>query len=210
MGREPDEEGVGREVEGFPSLGVLIGGYAGIACGQGNPKPSGTALVQQRSRIVDYDRGMSVFVNLQTVHPRKLAAVRRVVAPGAVGSAWGPALDKVWEFIRGQPGLRTDGHNIFLYHHPTQPGAPILCDFGVEVTRTFETAGEVYATETQGGEAAVAVHRGPYSRMNEAHDAIRKWMAANRRDSAGYSWEIYGDPMPDPAGTETTVVYLLK
>jgi hypothetical protein len=50
-----------------------------------------------------------------------------------------------------------------LYHHPTQPGATILCDFAVEVTRTFETAGEVYATETPGGEVAVAVHRGPYT-----------------------------------------------
>ena len=80
-------------------------------------------------------------------------------------------------------GPRTDGHNIFLYHHPTQPDAPILCDFGVEVTHTFETAGEVYETETPAGEAAVAVHRGPYNRMNEAHDAIRKWMAANRRES---------------------------
>jgi effector-binding domain-containing protein len=157
-----------------------------------------------------YDQRMAVSVNLQTVHPRKVAAVRREVAPGAVGAAWGPALDKVWKFLRSQPGLRTDGHNIFLYHHPTQPGAPILCDFGVEVTRTFEAAGEVYATETQGGEAAVAVHRGPYNRMDEAHDAIRKWMAANRRESAGHSWEIYGDPTPDPADTETTVVYLLK
>jgi len=160
--------------------------------------------------VLVYDRGMSVAVNLQNVHPRKLAAVRSEVALGAVGSAWGPALGKVWEFIRTQPGLRTDGHNVFLYHHPTQPGAPILCEFGVEVTRAFETAGEVYATETPGGEAAVAVHRGPYNRMNEAHDAIRKWMAANRRESAGNSWEIYGDPTPDPADTETTVVYLLK
>ena len=133
--------------------------------------------------ILVYDRGMPVSVNLLTVHPRKLAAVRREVAPGAVGSAWGPALDKVWEFIRSQPGLRTDGHNIFLYHHPTQPGAPILCDFGVDITRTF---------------------------MNEAHNAIGKWMAANGRESAGHSWEIYGDPTPDPADTETTVVYLLK
>ena len=153
---------------------------------------------------------MPVSVNLQTVHPRKLAAVRREVAPGMVGSAWGPALGKVWAFVRSQPGLWTDGHNIFLYHHPTQPGAPILCDFGVEVTRTFETAGEVYATETPGGEAAVAVHRGPYNRMNEAHDAIGKWMAANRRVSAGHSWEIYGEPTADPADSETTVVYLLK
>jgi hypothetical protein len=153
---------------------------------------------------------MPVFVNLQNVHPRKLAAVRREVAPGAVGSAWGSAVDKVWEFIRGQPGLRTDGHNIFLYNHPTRAGAPILCDFGVEVTRSFETAGEVYATETQAGEAAVAVHRGAYRRINEAHDAIRRWMEANRRESAGHSMEIYGDPKPDPADTETTVVYFLK
>ena len=157
-----------------------------------------------------YNRGLSVSVNLQTVHPRKLAAVRREVAPGAVGSAWASALGKVWEFIRSQPGLRTDGHNIFLYHHPTQPDALLLCDFGVEVTRTFETAGEVYATETPEGEAAVAVHRGPYDRIKEAHEAIRKLIATNRRESAGHSWEIYGDPTPDPADTETTVVYLLK
>ena len=153
---------------------------------------------------------MSVSVTVQTVHPRKLAAVRREVAPGAVGSEWGPALGKVWDFIRSEPGLRTDGHNVFLYHHSKQPGAPILCDFGVQVIRTIETAGEVYATETPGGEAAVAGHRGPYNRMNEAHDAIGRWMAANRRESAGCSWEIYGDPTPDPADTETTVVYLLK
>ena len=73
-----------------------------------------------------------VDVNLQTVHSRTFAAVRCEVAPGAVGSAWGPALAKVWPFIRSQQGLWTDGHNIFLYHHPAQPGAPILCDFGVE------------------------------------------------------------------------------
>jgi L-ascorbate metabolism protein UlaG (beta-lactamase superfamily) len=35
-------------------------------------------------------------------------------------------------------------------------------------------------------------------------------MAANRRESAGHPWETDGDPTPDPADTETTVVYLLK
>ncbi len=160
--------------------------------------------------ILVYDREMPVSVHLQTVHPRKLAAVRREVAPGSVGSEWKPALDKVWEFIRSQPGLRTHGHNIFLYHHPTRSDAPIPCDFGVEVARAFETKGEVYATETPAGVAAVAVYRGPYNRMNEAHDAIKNWMEANRKESAGHSWEIYSDPTPNPADTETTVVYLLK
>ena len=69
---------------------------------------------------------MPVTVNLRTVHPRKLAAVRREVAPGAIGSAWEPAIGKVWRFIRSQAGLWADGHNIFLYHHPTRPGAPII------------------------------------------------------------------------------------
>jgi hypothetical protein len=153
---------------------------------------------------------LSVSVKLETVRARKLAAVRREVPPGAVASAWGPAVGKVWDFIRSQPGLWTDGHNIFLYHHSNQPGAPMVCDFGVEVTRTFEGAGEVYATETPEGEAAVAIHRGPYNRMNEAYNAIDRWMAANRKESAGHSWEIYGDPTLDPAQTETTVVHLLK
>ena len=42
-----------------------------------------------------FDRGMPVSVDLQTFQRRKLAAVRREVAPGTVGPAWGPALGKV-------------------------------------------------------------------------------------------------------------------
>jgi hypothetical protein len=49
---------------------------------------SATSRFRNAITILVYDRGMSVSVNLQTVHARKLAAVRRE----AVGSAWGPAL----------------------------------------------------------------------------------------------------------------------
>jgi hypothetical protein len=157
-----------------------------------------------------YDRRMPGVVNVQAVRPRKLAAVWREVASGEVGSAWGPAVGQVWDFIRNQPGLWTDGHNIFMYHNSKEPGAPIVCNFGVEVTGTFDSVGEVYATETPRGEAAVVVHRGPCERMDEAYQALDEWMAANGRESAGQVWEIYGDPMPDPAQTETTVSHLLK
>jgi hypothetical protein len=160
--------------------------------------------------VVIYYWCVPIPVAVQAVRPRKLAAVRREVAPGEVGSAWGPAVGQVWDFIRGQPGLWTGGHNVFLYHHSKEPGAPIVCDFGVEVTRPFDTTGEVYATETPEGDAVVAIHRGPYDRMHEAYNAIDQWMAANRRESGGQSWEIYGDPTPDPAHTETTIAHLLK
>jgi effector-binding domain-containing protein len=153
---------------------------------------------------------VAVSVEVQSVHPRRLAAVRCEISPGEVGSAWGPAVSKVWDFLRSQPGLWTDGHNIFVYHDPEHPGGLLRCDFGVEVTSAFEAVGEVHATQTPSGEAAVAIHRGAYDRLNEAYIAIGEWMAANGRASAGHTWEIYGDPTPDPADTETTVIRLLK
>ena len=57
-------------------------------------------------------------VSVRPVSSMRLAAVRRQVAIGGVGAAWRPALDKVWEFLGSTPGLRTDGHNVVLYHHP--------------------------------------------------------------------------------------------
>jgi effector-binding domain-containing protein len=153
---------------------------------------------------------MTLLVSIQAVQARKLAAVRRRVTIGEISSAWRPALDQVWKFLRSQPGLRTDGNNIFLYHHPENRNAPMDVDFGVEVTRSFEAWGEVYATETPAGEAAMAVHIGPYDRLKETHDAVHAWAGAHRRRFAGRSWEIYGDWSDDPSKLETTVAYLLS
>jgi effector-binding domain-containing protein len=149
-------------------------------------------------------------VSVRAVASRKLAAVRRQVAIGGVGPAWKPALDKVWELLHAQPGLRMDGHNVFLYHHPASRDQPMDVDFGVEVSRAFESAGEVFATETPAGMVAVAVHLGAYHRMKDTHDAIHAWRAANNRAFAGKSWEIYGDWSDDPSKLETTIMYLLK
>jgi effector-binding domain-containing protein len=153
---------------------------------------------------------MAVTVSSQVVQPRKLAAVRRRVAIGAVGTAWRPALDQVWAFLGGQPGLHTDGHNVFLYHHPANRNDPMDVDFGVEVIRGFEPAGEVHPAETPAGEVATAVHVGPYERMKETHDAIHAWAREHGRHIGDRSWEIYGDWSNDPSKLETTICYLLS
>ena len=153
---------------------------------------------------------MSVDVSVRRVNARKLAAVRREVRLGEIGTAWKPALDQVWAFLRSQPGLRSDGHNVFLYHHPAQRNAPMAVDFGVEVTSAFEPSGEVRPVQTPAGEVAMAVHVGPYERLKETHDAIHAWAATTRRQIGNRSWEIYGDWSDDPSRLETTVVYLLR
>ncbi len=74
---------------------------------------------------------MAADVRVEIAQPRILAAVRRTVTIGHVGAAWRPALDQVWAFLRTQPDLRGDGHNIFLYHHPAKRSDPMDVDFGV-------------------------------------------------------------------------------
>jgi hypothetical protein len=153
---------------------------------------------------------MGAIVTVETVPERILAAVVRKVPIGGVGAAWGPPLGQVWAFLRTQPSLRANGHNVFLYHHPLKPGDPMDAYFGVEVVREFAPAGEVAPVRTPAGEVAIATHYGAYSQMGETHDAIHVWGRANQRIFAGKSWEIYGDPSPDPAKTETSIVYLLS
>ena len=151
---------------------------------------------------------MTYEVVVETVTARPLAAVRRRVRVGEVSAAWKPAVDQVWAYLRRHEGLRTDGHNIFVYHHPSRREEPMEVDFGVEVRRSFEGEGDVQPTSTPAGEVAWTLHNGTYARLRDAHDAIHTWSSAHGRDIGPASWEIYGDPAGD-GSVEIQVVYRL-
>lgn len=152
---------------------------------------------------------MTINVSVEAVPARTLAAVRRMIRIEQIGAVWRPALDQVWQFLSQSPGLRGDGHNVFLYHHPANMQSPMDIDFGVQVTRSFPNEGEVFSIETPSGKVATATHVGPYERLGETHGAIHAWAAANKITFAGKSWEIYGDWSDDPSKLETRVEYLL-
>src|SRR4051812_7883011 len=124
---------------------------------------------------------MNDHIEILRTEPRILAAVRRTAAPREVPRVFRPALDLVWAFLAQHPGLRTGGHNVFLYHHVEQPQAGMPIDFGVEVTRRFEAQGDVHCVETPAGEAAVLHHLGPYSGLPKVHADLHSWCAANGR-----------------------------
>ncbi len=147
-------------------------------------------------------------VRIASVPPRTIAAVRRHVKMSAVPTAFKPALDQVWAFLGRHPGLRSDGHNVFLYHHVPSPAEGMNVDFGVEVTRTFEAEGDVACVETPAGEAAMVLHKGPYSGLAAGHAALHQWCASTGRRIGSHSWEIYGDWASDPSQLETEIVYL--
>src|SRR3989442_4640256 len=99
---------------------------------------------------------MAYIVTVGTVQPRILAAARKRVAMDRIAQEFRPALDKVCAFLNKNPGLRTDGHNVFLYHHETPAIMPV--DFGVEVMRSFAgcspDSGDVACVTTPAGDAA--------------------------------------------------------
>ena len=152
---------------------------------------------------------MAYDIVLEEVAARPIAAVHASVPVGHVAEAWRPALDKVWAYLRSHDGLRTDGHNIFVYHHPTRTGAPIEVDFGVEVSRAFVSEDEIVFAHTPAGHVASTMHRGSPAHLASANAAIETWCLASNRSLAGVSWEIYGDPGDDPGTFEVQVFYLL-
>jgi effector-binding domain-containing protein len=153
---------------------------------------------------------MNYQVVTKTVRAQQLAAVRRRAFIRDIGRIWKPALDLVWDFLGRHEGLRTDGHNCFLYHHPAQREAAMDIDFGVQVIRPFEGEGEVICTETPAGEVAMTTHVGSYENLIAAHAAIHSWRGASGRTFGGWSWEVYGDWTDDPTKLETQVIYLLS
>src|ERR1700722_9703700 len=152
---------------------------------------------------------MPISVNLQAVHPRKLAAVRCEVAPARLARRG----DQPW--VRSGSSFEVSRScglmaTIFFSTNTRHSGGRRHCATSASRSRAHLKL-RARCTRPKRQRAKLPWQsRGPYNRMNEAHDAIGKWMAANRRESAGQSWEIYGDPTPDPFDTETTVVYLLK
>jgi effector-binding domain-containing protein len=147
-------------------------------------------------------------VTIEAAQEQTIAAIPRRVTPAQVKTAFREPLDQVWAFLRRNEGLRTDGHNVFIYRHI--PGAAeMIAEFGVQVVRRFEGEGEVICTTTPAGRVATAVHTGPYDGLRQAWDDLFGWCAENGHALAGVNWEIYGDWVEDPARLETRTCILL-
>jgi len=82
--------------------------------------------------------------------------------------------------------------------------------FGVEVARRFAGEGGVTCGTTPAGEATVVVHRGLYSKLATAHQALHQWCAGNNRTIGPHSLKIYRDRSDNLKKLKTTIGYLLK
>jgi effector-binding domain-containing protein len=151
---------------------------------------------------MDYD------VRLEQLGSQPLAVVRRRASSGELAKVVPEACGLVWGVVRAQqiPGA---GRQVAVYRD-----GEINLEVGVELQAPFPGRGEVVGSVTPAGTVATTTHLGPYTRLHEAHQAIRRWCADHGHEPAGPNWEIYGhwtdECDTDPAKIRTDVFYLLK
>lgn len=140
------------------------------------------------------------------VEPTLTAVVAAAATWSTFPTMWGPMLDEVWGFLRGDApkGLYKQGHNIMLYKDDV-PNVEV----GVQVSSTFKPVGHVIASTLPGGLVATATHPGPISKIGDTHQAVREWSEANGYRLAGAHWEVYGDPDPSTGDFEVDVFWSL-
>ena len=145
-------------------------------------------------------------VAVQTIPSRQVAAVRDRRKWAELGAKLLPLLDRVYAAVRAGKVIQS-GQNIFIFRDGSKDSVTV--EVGVEVSAPFEPIDGVLSVVTPAGEAASTVHKGPYSGLGAAHEAVIRWCEQHRRARANVWWEVYGDWHEDPAQLETEVFYSL-
>jgi effector-binding domain-containing protein len=143
-------------------------------------------------------------VVIQQVAAQTTAVIRFRAAKSELSKVVPAACGEVWSFARAA-NLPRPGRHIALYLDDA-----INLEVGVEMPAAFVGNDRVVCSTTPAGTVATVVHMGPYNRLHEAHDAIRKWCSMNDHALAGPNWEVYGHWSDNPAQVRTDVFYLLK
>jgi len=146
---------------------------------------------------------MSYEVIAKDVAARPTAVVAATTTWQEYPTLWQELLDEVWACLRAG-GVERGCRNIMLYLDDTPH-----VEVGVELLVPCPLTGRVVASALPAGEVVMAVHRGSYAGLGEAHQAIHDWSRTQGRNLAGPRWEVYGPHNEDPAKVWTEVYYLL-
>jgi effector-binding domain-containing protein len=146
-------------------------------------------------------------VSLRHATPRTIAAVHARLTPSGVRLEFKRYLDQV--YAARASGMQLDGQNIFIYRDVVDQPGYLDVDFGVGITAPFVPVGDVRPIELPVGEVATTTHRGAYTELGAAHDAVLAWCQSHSRPPAGLRWEVYGH-WTEGELPRTDIYYLLR
>ncbi|HVZ21372.1 MAG TPA: AraC family transcriptional regulator [Vicinamibacterales bacterium] len=127
----------------------------------------------------------------------------RTDLPAAIADGLGRTYARVQ-----QEGLAIAGPPYVRYAE-VSPGLMTI-EAGFPLAAAASGGGEIHAGTLPGGAIVVALHGGPYDRLQDTYAEIERWLESNGLRGNGPMWESYlTDPaeVPDPANWRTEVYW---
>jgi AraC family transcriptional regulator len=146
-------------------------------------------------------------IERQELQPQYALIVRRRVARSEIAATIAESLGKTFPYAL-QNGLAIAGRP-FVRYSDVGPGLMTM-ETGTPLASAAPGAGEIEPITLPGGPAAVAIHMGPYDKLQDTYAAMERWMQEHGVRAAGAPWESYvTDPAehPDPATWRTDVYW---
>ena len=152
----------------------------------------------------------TVTVNRRDLASQPALVIRRSIKQAEIALTLGEVLPRVFQHAQ-KAGIAMVGPPFVRY---LSVGRGLLTiEAGMPVAAAGGSEGEIEAIELPGGPAAVAIHAGPYDRLEDTYAAIESWISSSGERAAGAPWEVYlTDPAdhPDPAEWRTEVLWPLE
>jgi len=146
-------------------------------------------------------------IERQQLQPQHALVVKRRVARSEIAATIAESLGKTYPYAL-QNGLAIAGRP-FVRYSDVGPGLMTM-ETGTPLAAPAPGVGEIEAITLPGGPAAVAVHMGPYDKLQDTYAAMERWMQQQGVRAAGAPWESYiTDPAehPDPVNWRTDVFW---
>jgi AraC family transcriptional regulator len=146
-------------------------------------------------------------IERQQLQPQPAVVVKRRVARSEIAKTIAESLGKTYPYAL-QNGLAIAGRP-FVRYSDVGPGLMTM-ETGTPLAAPDAGAGDIEPITLPGGPVAVAVHMGPYDKLQDTYAAIERWMQERGVRAAGAPWESYiTDPAehPDPANWRTDVFW---
>jgi len=126
----------------------------------------------------------------------------------AIASALGTAYGEISRFMASK-GLDHVGMPMSISHAWDEDSYQFDAAIPVDTTQLTPT-GNIRLGYTPSGVAIRAVHVGPYKTLDQTYDKLIAYMAVNRLEQSGVSWEHYvSDPGDTPEDRLVTHVYFM-
>lgn len=148
-------------------------------------------------------------VTVKTITARPILSVRIKCKTADLSKQFGKYFGVLYGFAAQNKG-KPSGMPLAIYHGFDKDTVDV--EIACPLAAPIKGKGQVKAGKLYAGEVAATYHLGPYNELPKAHDAMKKWLTANKREAAGAFWEVYtSDPTTvKPSEVRTDVFFPLR